>query len=134
MFKKKLEKITNAAPVQIMKIPPDTTLDDCQLAFDKSYKYYGTQHNSWINETIPRLSVLAKMRNGDHVDFRPVPWKNGTMFLCIDRKTGLDFGVLINEVARKLQRDYYGCYMVATMEDVQDDVLHVEVWQPPENL
>ena len=130
----KAKEVINASPVKPMIIPMDNTLSDCKLAFEKSYRFYGVEHDSWVNEKIPRLQVLQKVHNGDPVDFRPVPWQRGTMFLCIHRKTGLDFGVLISEVARKLQRDYYGCYMVGTVEDIENDLITVQVWQPPQNL
>ena len=135
MFKKSvdniLSKVEKAKP---MIIPRDNTLDDCKLVHEKEYPFYGQQYASWINEDIQRVQVLAKMKNGDAVDFRPAPWKDGTMFLCLDRKSGLDFGVLVNNVARKLMRDYYGCFMVGIVSDRDNGRIMVQVWQPPENL
>lgn len=118
--------------VKPMVIPQDATLSDCKLIFEKEYKFIGQQYQSWINESIPRTKVLAKMKSGDAIDFRPAMWDNGTLFLCIHRKTGLDFGVLVNNIARKLQHEYYGCYMVGQF--LGNDKIHVQVYQPPEYL
>lgn len=136
MFKNTKDKIlskaselaTNARP---MVIPMDDSLAGCKLAHQKTYSLYGTQYNCWVNDSTPRSVALQNVSVGDPIDFRPVPWEDGTMFLCIHRKTGLDIGVLINNVARKLQREYYGCYLVGTVEDLNGPHINIEVWQPP---
>lgn len=128
-IKKKTKPAATIEAVATIITFPGVDMSDCIKLLEKEYPFYGTQYRSWINDTLPRSSVLGQMRKGDVVTFREVPWENGTMYLCIDAKTGLDFGVLVNNVARKIRMDYYGCYMFGYYVDT--DTINVLVYQPP---
>lgn len=126
MFKKK-EK-----PEPFVLTFADYIPSEAQLAHEKTYGVYGTQYDSWVNPKIPRSNVLAKIKPGDAVDFRMVPWKNGHMLLCIHRKSGLDFAVLPNNVTYSLRREYYHCMMEGTVDDLSVPTIHVKVYQMPD--
>lgn len=106
--------------------------DGTQLAFEKTYALYGLQYDSWVNPKVPRSNVISKVKIGDDVDFRQVPWENGHMLLAIHRKTGLDFGVLPNPVAYKLRREYYGCMITGNVGGKDPLTVHVKLYQMPD--
>ena len=56
------------------------------------------------------------------------------MCLCIHRHTGIDIGVLPNELAREINQGYYGCFIVGTVIDTQRQRVNIQIWQPPYEL
>lgn len=110
---------------------PGFDLSDCKLALQKTIPVYGLQYDCWINPNISRKAVLSKMKNGDACTFRLVPYDNGQMYLCIDLKSGLDFAVVVNNVARQLRYDYWGCYMVGNLQEKDDTpIIDIKIFQP----
>ena len=113
---------------------PGVDMSDCKLALEKEYRYYGTQYDCWVNPKHTRQSILAGMKKGDLITFREVPYQNGVMLLCMDYKSGLDFGVVVNNIAYKLRLDYYGCYLVGEFLTKSKNNIIIRAYQPPEGL
>lgn len=126
MFKKK-EK-----PEPFVLTFADYIPSEAQFAFEKTYGLYGLQYDSWVNPKVPRYDAISKVKIGDDVDFRLVPWESGHMLLCIHRKSGLDIGVLPNPVAYKLRREYYGCMVTGKVEGKDPLTVHVKLYQMPD--
>lgn len=132
MLRKKKNSVQDPGPTLIEY--PEDNLADCKLALEKNSGLYGLQYECWVNPKLQRGALWSRIREGDQVTFRWVPWERGRMCLCIHRHTGIDIGVLPNELACEINQDYYGCFIVGTVIDTQRQRVNIQIWQPPYEL
>ena len=85
----------------------------------------GTVYECKKNHKKNRQQVLKKMKIGSPVDFEFYYYGDQPAYLLIDRKTGLDFGNLGQEVASSIFDQFSKCVIVGTISDFYDNSAHV---------